>query len=177
MRVSELDYDLDAMKTQIRPARESDAATILGFIRELAEFEKLAHEVVGTEEKLRQHLFGAKPVAETLIAEVDGKPAGFALFFTSFSTFLAQPGIYLEDLFVKPEFRSHGLGKKLVGELARITVERGYGRLEWSVLDWNTRAWDFYRSLGAVSKDEWTQARLSGEALKTLAVEASENAR
>ena len=161
------------MLNRIRPANESDVPSILHFIRALAEFEKLAHEVVATEADLREHLFGTKPVAEVLIAEVAEQetwtPAGFALFFTSFSTFLAQPGVYLEDLFVLPEFRSHGLGRKLLIELAGITVARKYGRLEWSVLDWNTRAWDFYRSLGAVSKDEWTGARLTGAELTNLA--------
>jgi GNAT superfamily N-acetyltransferase len=157
------------MTERIRSATAADVPSILRFIRELAEFEKLAHEVVATEEKLHEHLFGSNPAGEVLIAEVgegsQWEPAGFALFFTSFSTFLAQPGIYLEDLFVLPQFRSHGLGRKLLAELARLTVSRNYGRLEWSVLDWNTRAWDFYRSLGAVAKDEWTGARLTGPAL------------
>lgn len=160
------------LSDRIRPATENDIPAILQFIRDLADFEKLAHEVVATEADLRTHIFGENAVAEVLIAEVDDggtwQPAGFALYFRSFSTFLARPGIYLEDLFVQPKFRSHGLGRKLLAQLAAITHERGYGRLEWSVLDWNQRAWDFYKSLGAVPKEEWTGFRLSGEALAAL---------
>ena len=158
------------MNYSIRSAEPKDVTLILQFIRDLAEFEKLSHEVVATENQLLEHLFGEKPAAEVLIAEnANGDGAGFALFFTSFSTFLAQPGIYLEDLYVKPEFRSAGLGRKLLARLAQIVVERNYGRLEWSVLDWNQRAWDFYRSLGAEPKTEWTQHRLTGSALAELA--------
>ena len=160
---------------RIRPATADDTATILELIRALADFEKLSHEVVATEEKLRQTLFGPTPSAEVLIAEIekDGgiANAGFALYFTSYSTFLAKPGLYLEDLFVRPELRSHGIGRKLLRELARVCVARDYGRLEWSVLDWNKRAWDFYRNLGAKPMEEWTVHRLTGAALEELADE------
>lgn len=153
----------------IRPARESDVPVILELIRALAEFEKLSHEVVATEESLRATLFGDKPSAEVLMCEVDGQSAGFALFFTSYSTFLAKPGIYLEDLFIRPDMRSHGLGKQMLVELARIAVARGCGRLEWSVLDWNTRARKFYEEQGAVPMNEWTVHRVTGSALTKLA--------
>jgi len=155
--------------TTIRPANANDVPLILELIKALAEFEKLSHEVVATEEKLRATLFGAKPSAEVLICEQDGKGAGFALFFTNYSTFLARPGIYLEDLFIKPEIRSQGLGKKMLVELAKIAVARGCGRLEWSVLDWNTRARKFYEELGAKPMEEWTVHRVTGEALNALA--------
>lgn len=158
------------MSLTIRPAAAADAATILGFIRELAEFERLAHEVVATEELLREHLFGpARRGAEAVIAEVGGAPVGYALFFHSFSTFLGRPGIYLEDLYVRPAHRSQGHGQRLLAHLARLAVERGCGRLEWSVLDWNARALSFYRRLGAEPLSEWTVQRLTGEALHRLA--------
>lgn len=155
----------------IRPAAENDVPLILELIQGLAEYERLAHEVVATEEKLRHTLFGAKPVAEVLIAEQDGTPAGFALFFHNYSTFLAKPGIYLEDLFVKPSFRGKGIGKALLVRLARVAVERDCGRLEWSVLDWNEPAIRFYRSLVSRPMDEWTVHRVSGDALLQLAAQ------
>lgn len=158
------------MSMQIRAAVAGDVPVILELIRALAEFEKLAHEVVATEEQLREHLFGERRAAEVLICEVDGQNAGFALYFTSFSTFLAKPGLYLEDLFIKPDFRSHGLGRQMLVELARVARSRGCGRLEWSVLNWNKRAWDFYASLGAVPMSEWTVHRLTGEKLVSLAL-------
>lgn len=153
----------------IRPAIREDAGRILAFIRELAEYEKLADAAVADEAGLAAHLFGERPYAEALIAEVDGEPAGFALFFHNFSTFLGKPGLYLEDLFVRPAFRGLGLGKRLMVRLARIALERDCGRFEWSVLDWNTPAIDFYRSLGATGMDEWTVQRVDGEALRALA--------
>lgn len=155
--------------TNIRSATIDDVPLILQLIRALAEFEKLSHEVVATEDDLRRTLFGAKPSAEVLICEADGQPAGFALFFTSYSTFLGKSGLYLEDLFIKPEMRSRGLGREMLIELARLAVARGCGRLEWSVLDWNTRARKFYESLGAAPMSEWTVHRLTGSALTTLA--------
>ena len=153
----------------IRPAGPADAGLILAFIRELGEYEKLSHEVVADEAGLVEELFGKRPRAEVLIAEVDGAAAGFALFFHNFSTFVGKPGLYLEDLFVRPAFRGHGVGKRLMVRLARIAVERDCGRFEWSVLDWNTPAIDFYRSLGAAGMDEWTMQRVSGDALHALA--------
>ena len=152
----------------IRFARADDCATILGFIRDLAEYEKLAHEVVADEPTLRATLFGERSAAEVLIAE-DPEPVGFALFFTSYSTFLAKPGLYLEDLFVRPAARGKGIGKQLMIELAKICVLRGYGRFEWSVLDWNEPALAFYRSLGALPQSEWTVQRLAGAPLAALA--------
>ena len=153
----------------IRIARADDCATILGFIRDLAEYEKLSHEVVADEAKLRATLFGATPAAEVLIAEDATGPVGFALFFTSYSTFLAKPGLYLEDLFVRPVARGKGIGKALMIELAKICMARDYGRFEWSVLDWNEPALAFYRSLGALPQREWTVQRLTGPALAALA--------
>lgn len=155
----------------IRPAARSDVPLILAFIRELAEYERLAHEVVADEAGMTAHLFGTTQYAEVLIAEVDGAPAGFALFFHNFSTFLGKPGLYLEDLFVRPAFRGIGLGKQLMVRLAQLAVERDCDRFEWSVLDWNTPAIGFYRSLGAVGQDEWTVQRVSGEALRALAAQ------
>ncbi len=157
------------MQTKIRPARPEDTAFILSLIRELAEFEKLLHEVVTTEEELKKQLFGPKAVPEVLIAEADGQGVGFALFFQSFSTFLGKPGIYLEDLYVKPEFRSKSIGLKLLQAIAKIAVERDCGRFEWSVLDWNERAISFYHRLGAKPQNEWTVQRLTGPALHALA--------
>lgn len=156
---------------QIRSATEEDVSLILSFIRELAEYEKLLDEFVASEEGLRAALFGEERVIEVLLGYVDDKPAGFALFFTNFSTFLGRPGIYLEDLYVREEFRGAGLGKAFITKLARITQERGYGRLEWSVLNWNERAIGFYQSLGAVPMDEWTVYRVTGDALLRVAVE------
>ncbi|WP_454832717.1 N-acetyltransferase family protein [Pseudoxanthomonas wuyuanensis] len=153
----------------LRPATRTDVPQILGFIRELAEYEKLAHEAIATEAGMGEQLFGAHPAAEVVMAEVDGQPAGFALFFHNFSTFLGQRGLYLEDLFVRPQFRGLGLGRRLMAHLARLAVERGCGRFEWSVLDWNAPAISFYRGLGAQGQDEWTVQRLSGQALRDLA--------
>jgi GNAT superfamily N-acetyltransferase len=160
------------MTLAIRIARSDDCATILGFIRELAAYEKLAHEVVADEAKLRATLFVPGAPAEVLIAEVAGEPVGFALFFTSYSTFLATPGLYLEDLFVRPAARGTGVGLALMANLARIAVERDYGRFEWSVLDWNTPALEFYARLGAKPQREWTVQRLTGEPLAALAARA-----
>lgn len=153
----------------IRPAVATDAGLIFAFVRELAEYEKLSHEVVTDEAGLAAQLFGERPHAEVLIAEVDGAPAGFALFFHNFSTLVGKPGLYLEDLFIRPTFRGLGLGKRLMLRLAQIAIERDCGRFEWSVLDWNQPAIDFYRSLGAVGMDAWTMQRVSGDALQTLA--------
>jgi GNAT superfamily N-acetyltransferase len=157
------------MSLRIAPAVEGDAAVILSFIRKLAEYEKLSHLVAATEENIREHVFGANPVAEVLLAYWDREPVGFALYFRDFSTFLGQAGIYLEDLFVEPEHRGKGIGKALLAQLAQIAVERGYGRLQWSVLDWNAPSIEFYRSLGAVPLDAWTGYRLMGDALQRLA--------
>lgn len=154
---------------QIRPASRSDVTLILELVRELADFEKLLGEVVATEQSLEATLFCDRPYAEVLIAEWEGAPAGFALFFHNYSTFLGRPGIYLEDLFVRPAFRSRGIGEELIRALARETIRRGCGRLEWSVLDWNERAIAFYRRLGAQPMDDWTVQRVTGEALMRLA--------
>jgi GNAT superfamily N-acetyltransferase len=155
----------------IRIATADDVPVILELIRGLAAYEKLAHEVVATEDDLRRTLFGPRAVAEVLIAELDGAPAGFALFFHNYSTFLARPGIYLEDLFVRPEVRGKGLGRALMIALAKLAVERGCGRFEWAVLDWNADAIRFYRSLGAVGLEAWTVQRVAGDALVKLAGE------
>jgi GNAT superfamily N-acetyltransferase len=154
---------------RIAPANESDVPIILSFIRKLAEYEKLSHLVVASEADVREHVFGANPVAEVLLAYWDQEPVGFALYFRNFSTFLGQPGIYLEDLFVDPPHRGKGIGKALLARLAKIAAERGYGRLDWAVLDWNAPSIEFYRSLGAVPLDAWTGYRLTGEALDRLA--------
>lgn len=138
------------------------------FIKELAEYEKLAHEVVATEEAIHTSLFGPRPHAEVLIAEAEGQPAGFALFLHNYSTFLARPGIFLEDLYVRPAFRRRGIGRQLLTRLAQLAVERGCGRFEWNVLDWNESAIGFYKSLGARPMDEWTTFRLTGGALTAL---------
>ncbi|AHG89099.1 GCN5-related N-acetyltransferase [Gemmatirosa kalamazoonensis] len=142
---------------------------IVRFIRGLAEYERLLHECEATEEKIRASLFGPRPDAEVVIAEVDGEPAGFALFFHNYSTFLAQRGLYLEDLFVLPDHRGRGVGHALLEHLARLAVARECGRLEWWVLDWNEPAIRFYRSIGAVPMDQWTVQRVSGDALHRLA--------
>jgi len=153
----------------IRPATPEDISLILSFIRELAEYERLLDQAVLTEEQLRIELFGPNPVAEAVLAFCGDTPAGFALFFHNFSTFLGKRGLYLEDLFVRPEFRGKGIGKALLLHLAQIAVERGCGRFEWSALDWNTPAIDFYLAQGAVAKDEWTTFQLVGEALGSFA--------
>ncbi len=153
----------------IAPASESDVPLILSFIKEFAEYVRLSHEVAATEETLRETLFGPRRYAEVLIARLDDRPVGFAIFFHNFSTFLGKPGIYLEDLFVLPEFRSQGIGKAFLIYLARLAVERGCGRFEWAVLDWNESAIAFYKRLGAVPLDELTVFRLTGESLERLA--------
>jgi GNAT superfamily N-acetyltransferase len=153
---------------RIRPANPADVPVVAQLIRELARFEKLEHEVALTENLLTTALFGARPYAETVLAEEDGQPIGFALFFHNFSTFLARPGIYLEDLFVLPDHRSRGVGRALLVHLAHVAVERGCGRLEWAVLNWNKEAIGFYERLGARANSEWTVYRLSGEALGAL---------
>ncbi|MDP2715840.1 GNAT family N-acetyltransferase [Rheinheimera sp.] len=153
----------------LRLATEQDIPTILAFIQGLAEYEKLADQVVATEDKLRASLFGAKPYAEVVIAEYQHQPAGFALFFHNYSTFLAKPGIYLEDLFVLPSHRGRGLGKLLLSYLAKLAVERDCGRLEWSVLDWNQPAIDFYQAQGATMLHDWRINRVTGPQLQQLA--------
>lgn len=156
----------------LRAATREDVPQILAFIRELAEYEREPDAVHADEALLAANLFGAAPGAEVVIAQVDGAPAGFALFFHNFSTWLGRRGLYLEDLFVRPEYRGRGVGQVLMAYLAKLAVERDCGRFEWSVLDWNTPAIDFYRRLGAVGMDEWTVQRLSGEALRELAAQA-----
>lgn len=153
----------------IERATAADVPDILAMIRGLAEYERLAHECVATEEGLRESLFGERPAAEVIFARAGGERVGFALFFTNYSTFLGRAGIYLEDLFVRPEHRGRGYGKALLVHLARLAVERRCGRLEWAVLDWNTPAIEFYKSLGAVPMHEWTVFRVTGPALETLA--------
>lgn len=158
------------MTLSIRPATATDLPLIAQFIRDLAEYEKLAHEVRFDEAVLGDRLFGARPYAEVLIGEIDGVAQGFALFFHNFSTFEGKPGIYLEDLFVRPEARGSGLGKALLKALAALAVERDCARLEWWVLDWNEPAIQFYKKLGAKPMDEWTTFRVDGDALLELAV-------
>lgn len=158
-----------ASGARLRPASQADVPAILGFILELADYEHLRHEVTATEEKLSSTLFGDTRYAEVIIAEVDGTPAGMALFYHKYSTFMAQPGIYLEDLYVQPAHRAKGLGKALLTYVAQLAVERDCGRVEWQVLEWNEQAIDFYRSLGAVGMDEWLNKRVSGAALTAMA--------
>ncbi|MDE2448193.1 MAG: GNAT family N-acetyltransferase [Gammaproteobacteria bacterium] len=153
----------------IRPASREDIPVVLEFIRDLARYEHLEHEVSASEAQLREALFGERRHAEVIFACSGGEPLGFALFFHNFSTFKGQPGIYLEDLFVRPQARGRGIGKRLLAYLARTAVERGCARLEWAVLDWNEPSIGFYRSLGAVPMDEWTVFRLTGDALALLA--------
>jgi len=167
---------MDETRFQIRPAVDGDLPLILALIRELAEYERLSHQVVATEASLRATLFGERPFAEVLIGEVVGAdgtetspvPVGFALFFHNYSTFLARPGLYLEDVYVRPEHRGRGYGRALLVRLGEIARERGCGRMEWAVLDWNRPAIDFYRKLGAEPMDEWTVFRLTGETLEGL---------
>lgn len=159
---------MDTKDFSIRSAGEEDILLILNFIKELAEYEKMLEEVVATEDLLYEWIF-VKEIAEVLIAELEGKPVGFALFFHNFSTFLGRGGIYLEDVYVKPEYRGKGIGKGLLKKLAQLAVERGCGRLEWACLDWNEPSINFYLSLGAQAMDEWTVYRLSGDALNRLA--------
>jgi GNAT superfamily N-acetyltransferase len=153
---------------EIRAATDSDLPLILALVRELAEYEHLSHEVVATEAGFREALFGERRVPEVLVGHVDEEPAGFALFFHSFSTFIGRPGIYLEDLYVRPDFRGAGLGKAFLKRLASLARDRGCGRLEWSVLKWNEPAIRFYDSLGATPMDGWTVYRLAGEELRSL---------
>jgi len=155
----------------IRPATPADVPLVLSFIRELADYEKLSHEVVATEAELGKWLFGEQPIARVLIAEFAGEPAGFALFFLNFSTFLARPGIFLEDLYVRPSLRGKGIGKRLLKELVKTAARDGYGRVEWAVLDWNTPAIEFYKSLGAKPMTDWTIFRLNSAAIKSLATD------
>lgn len=152
----------------IREATVTDVPLLLRLIKELAEYEKLAHEVVATEETLRRTLFGSRKVAEALIGEYQGEPVAFALFFHNFSTFLGKPGLYLEDLYVSPAMRGKGFGKAMLVRLAQIAVERGCGRFEWAVLNWNEPAIKFYKNLGALPQDDWTVYRVTGEALQKL---------
>jgi GNAT superfamily N-acetyltransferase len=159
-------------RVRIVPAREEDVPVVLGLIKGLAEYEKLAHEVVATENDLRESLFGSRPVAEVVLAYAGDLPIGFALFFHNFSTFLGRRGLYLEDLFVVPEWRGRGIGRRLLAHLARMAVERGCGRVEWAVLDWNEPAVGFYRRLGALVMDDWRICRLTGEALAGVASSA-----
>jgi GNAT superfamily N-acetyltransferase len=162
----------EAKTLTLRPARREDSGLILQFIRELAEYERLSGEVVATEDGIAATLFGEDAVPRCLLAFVGDEPAGFALYFRTYSTFLGRPGLYLEDLFVRPAFRRRGIGRRLLAELARIARDEGCGRFEWAVLDWNTPAIDFYRSLGAVGMNEWTVYRLTGAPLERLAAEA-----
>ena len=157
------------MTIRIERATERDVPVILQMIRDLAEYERMSDQVIATETGLRESLFSGQRDAEVLLAYADDKPAGFALFFHNFSTFVGRKGLYLEDLFVKPELRGAGIGKRLLVELARIAIERRCGRFEWSVLDWNEPAIGFYRKLGAVPMNEWTIFRVTGDALARLA--------
>ncbi len=157
------------MSFRLAPATESDVPLILHLIKSLAEYEKLADQVVATEADLRVALFGPRPAAEVIIGYAGDEPAGFAMYFQTFSTFKGKPGLYLEDIFVKPEWRKHGLGTMLLARLARIAIERGYGRMEWSVLDWNEMALRVYRAVGARPMSDWTVYRLNGAALHDLA--------
>src|SRR5258707_1827631 len=159
----------EAAAVSIAPAQEVDLTLILGLIKELADYENLSNQVVATEAGLRHALFGPRPAAEALVARVDAECAGFALYFHNFSTFLGRHGLYLEDLFVRPAFRGLGVGKALLGHLARVALERHCGRFEWAVLDWNTPARNFYESLGAEANPAWVNYRITGEALERLA--------
>ena len=156
-------------ETEIRFAKPTDVASIYRFVIELANFEKLEHEVVGSEQELRKSMFGKNPACEAVIAVVDDKPVGFALFFHNYSTFLTRKGLYLEDLYVTPEARGLGIGKALLQFLSKTAIERGCGRFEWWVLDWNHKAIEFYKSMGAKPMDEWTVYRVDGKALTKLA--------
>ena len=161
----------------IRRATPLDVPIILTFIRELAEYEKLADQVVATDDDLYVALFGERPVIEAVIATHGDEPVGYALFFPTFSTFLGKPGMYLEDVYVRPAARGLGIGRKILEHLARVTVQRGWGRLEWSVLDWNEPSIAFYRKLGATAMDEWTVFRLAGQKLRSLALGDSKTGR
>jgi len=152
----------------LRPAEPGDVTAIVGLVTELAEFEKLTHQLELTPDLLRLHLFGPKPVVECMVGEVGGEVVAYALFFTNFSTFLAKPGLYLEDLYVKPLYRGNGVGKALLTHLGRLALERGYGRFEWTVLDWNENAIRFYERMGATVLPEWRICRVTGDALTSL---------
>jgi GNAT superfamily N-acetyltransferase len=153
----------------IRKASISDVGLILDFIKQLAVYERMLNDVVATEETLAEFLFCENPFAHVIIGEFNGEPVGFALFFTNFSTFLGRPGIFLEDLFVKPDYRGKGFGKSLLAFLAKIAFDNNFGRVEWSVLNWNEPAIKFYKKLGAIPMNEWTVFRLTGDSIKTLA--------
>lgn len=153
----------------IRAATPADVPALFDLIKALAEYEKLSHSVTGTTENLREHLFGDRPYAEAIVAEIGDQPVGFALFFYNYSTFLTKPGIYLEDLFILPEYRGQGMGKALITYLAKLAVDRNCGRLEWSVLDWNEPAIAFYRRIGADILPDWRICRVTGNSLTTLA--------
>ena len=157
------------MPLTIRPSTPADVPTIFSLIQALADYEKLSHTVTGSVEALTEHLFGDRVYAETILAEWEGKPVGFALFFSNYSTFLTKPGIYLEDLFVLPDYRRRGIGKALLRYLAQLAMERDVGRLEWNVLDWNEPAIAFYQSMGANILPDWRICRFTGEALSGLA--------
>ena len=163
------------MKFQITPATERDTPVLLELIRALAEYERLLDKVTATEDLLRKTLFGDRPAAEALLASIDGETVGYALFYITYSTFLGKPGLYLEDLFVKPHARGQGIGKGLLARLAQLANERDYGRVEWMVLDWNEPSIRFYESLGAFTVDGWKLYRLTGEPLFRLAGAAPEN--
>lgn len=159
---------MTTQKHLLRAATPQDVPAIVGLIRELAEYERLSHLAQATPETLMPHLFGDKPVVEAIVAEIDGEVVAFALFFTNFSTFLAKPGLYLEDLYVKPAHRGSGVGKAMLVRLAQIAVERDYGRFEWSVLDWNESAIGFYQKMGAILMQDWRICRVSGDTLQNL---------
>jgi GNAT superfamily N-acetyltransferase len=159
----------------IRATRPADAEVLVNLVRELAVYEKLEQHARATPDDFRRHLFGPRPAAQAIVAEVGGEPVGFALWFATFSTFRGQPGLYLEDIFVKPGYRGRGIGKGLLAAVARLAVEGGHGRLEWSVLDWNAAAIGFYRALGARPMDEWTVYRIDDEALGRLAATATQS--
>ncbi len=159
---------MNPIAIDIRPAREADTAQILEFIRALARYERLEHEVLATEAQLRETLFGARPYAEVLIASAADEPVGFALFFHNYSTFMGQPGLYLEDLYVKEHLRGQGIGRQLLCRLARLAIERRCARLEWAVLEWNAPSIAFYRNLGARPLEDWRTFRLTGAALEQL---------
>lgn len=157
----------------ITPATEHDVPVVLQLIKALAEYEHLSHEVQATEAGLKTALFGPRPSAEVVIARIGGTPVGFAVFFHNFSTFVGRPGLYMEDLFVVPEYRRRGIGRKLLAHVAAVAVERNCGRMEWAVLDWNTSAIHVYRAIAARSMDEWTVFRLVGDELRNLAAQAT----
>jgi GNAT superfamily N-acetyltransferase len=155
-------------QTHIRPAQPNDVPGIHALLLELADYERLSHTVKATEDALHEALFGSKPAAEAIVAEVDGRMVGYALYFTTYSTFVGRPGIYLEDLFVQPASRGQGIGKQLLARVAATAIERNCGRLEWAVLDWNQPSIEFYKRLGASTMDDWTVYRMTGESLAAL---------